>query len=315
MNRWFTVLISILVTGCAYVKVPPLHPPVQGIEEQVVEGEGRAKIVVAEISGVITLGPFGLERFKKEPPLIPRLKEELRAAMQDEDVVGLVVRIDSPGGSVTASDILYHELSSFRDKKGVPVIVSVMDKAFSGGYYAALAADEIMVHPTSVIGGVGVIAFKFNVAGLLERWGIENESVQSGELKDFWSPLRQSRPEETALMQGITNRLHQRFLGIVKERRQLKPCVLKQVAKGGVFDAGPAKDLALVDHIGYLEDAVARVRELAGVEQARVIIYRRPGVYAENIYAGALPLGRELLWAEQATEEFFNPSFRYQYLP
>ena len=88
------------------------------------------------------------------------------------------------------------------------VITLVLDKALSGGYYVALAADEIVVHPTSMVGGVGVIAYKLNVAELLDKWGIGNESVKSGVLKDFWSPLRANTPEETAIMQGIVDRLH-----------------------------------------------------------------------------------------------------------
>ncbi len=313
MKTW-VLLAMLLLGGCAFVKVP-LTTPVQGVEEQVVEGEGRAKLVMVDISGLISSGPIGFDRFSKEPPLIPRIKEELRAAMADPDVVGLLVRIDSGGGSVTASDILYHELKQFGDKKNVPVVACIMDKALSGGYYAALAADAIVAHPTSVVGGVGVITFKFNIAGLLDKWGIEEETVKSGDLKDFWSPLRPGKPEEIALMQGITDRLHQRFLSLIEENRELKSCTLKQMARGGIFDAQGARGLKIIDQVGYLEDAIALLRQLAGVEKARVIIYRRPGSYAENIYATTAPLIRELSLIERGAAELLVPSFHYQYLP
>jgi len=313
MKAWF-LLIVLLLEGCAFVKVP-LTSPVQGVEERVVEGEGRAKLAMIDISGIISLGKVGLDSFSKEPALIPRLKEELRAAMADPEVVGLLVRIDSGGGSVTASDILYHELKLFGEKKKVPVVACVMDKALSGGYYAALAAKAIVAHPTSVVGGVGVISFKFNIAGLLDKWGIEEETIKSGDLKDFWSPLRPGRPEEIAMMQGITDRLQQRFLQLVEENRHLDPATLQQMARGGVYDADEARDLHIVDRIGYLEDALALLRQLAGVEQARVVIYRRPGQYAENIFAGSAPLLRELSLVERGAEDLLTPSFRYQYLP
>jgi protease-4 len=190
-----------------------------------------------------------------------------------------------------------------------------MDKALSGGYYAALAADAIVAHPTAVVGGVGVITFKFNISGLLDKWGIEQETVKSGELKDFWSPLRSGKPEEIALMQGITDRLHRRFMKLVEENRDLQADTLNQLSRGLIFDAPTARDLKIIDEIGYLEDALTRLRKLAGVEKARVVIYRRPGSYAENIYAGTATLTRELSLIERGTAELLAPSFRYQFLP
>jgi protease-4 len=314
MRVVLTALLALALSGCAFVKVNVASEP-GAVEEQVVAGKGRAKIAVVDISGIISLDRLGLERFSKEPPLIPRLKEELETAMADDDIVGLVVRIDSPGGSVTASDILYHEVKSFRRKKGVPVVACIMDKGFSGGYYAALAADEIRAHPTSVLGGVGVIAFKFDISELLDSWGMKIGVVKSGPRKDFWSPLRSSTPEEEAVMQGIVDRLQQRFMTLVRENRQIPPDILELVGRGGVFDAGQARDLGLIDAIGYLEDAIARTRELAGVDEARVILYRRSGTPAGSIHAAEAPLLRALSDLERGAAEMLAPSFRYQFLP
>lgn len=314
MRALFSILSLLILAGCAFIKVNVASEPGK-IKEHVVEGKGRAKIVVVDISGIITLTPFGLDRFSKAPPLVPRLKEELQRVMDDDAVVGVVVRIDSPGGSVTASDILYHELRRVREKKKIPVVACVLDKGFSGGYYAALAADEIMVHPTSVLGGVGVITFKFTIDELLDNWGLEISTVQSGPLKDFWSPLRSSRPEETALMQAITDRLHGRFLQLLSESRSLSPEAQQTVATGRIFDAGEAREIGLIDRIGYLEDAVARVRELAGVKEARVILYRREGTFAGNIYAAGSPLPVGFGALESGMAELLSPGFHYQYLP
>lgn len=314
MRALICILSIFILAGCAFVKINVAGEPGK-IREHVVEGKGRAKIAVVDISGIISLTPFGIDRFSKGPPLVTRLKEELERIIEDDRVVGVVVRIDSPGGSVTASDILYHELRRVREKKKIPVVACIMDKGFSGGFYAALAADEIMAHPTSVLGGVGVISFKLTVAELLAKWGVEISTVQSGPLKDFWSPLRQSRPEETALMQAITDRLHGRFLQLLTESRSLSPEARQAVATGRIFDAGEAREIGLIDRIGYMEDAVSRIRELAGVAEARVILYRREGAFAGNIYAEGPPLPVELGALERGMEELLSPGFRYQYLP
>jgi len=314
MRYILTALLISALSGCAFIKVNVGSEP-EGVEERVVSGKGRAKIVVVDISGIISMEHFGLERFGKEPPMIPQLQAQLNAASADGDVAGLVVRIDSPGGSVTASDILYHEVKTFGEEKGVPVVACIMDKGLSGGYYAALGADEIVAHPTSIVGGVGVITFKLDISEMLDTWGVRIGAIQSGPKKDFWSPLRSGTPEENAVMQGIVDSLNQRFLQVVRENRPLSPAALQTVAEGGVFDAVAALDLGLIDGVGYLEDAIARTRELAGVSEARVILYRRPGALAESIYAGSAPLLRTLSTVELGFAELLSPSFRYQYLP
>lgn len=312
MKIAMTVLLLLMLSGCIFVKVP-LQPEMAPVEEQVVMGEGKAKIAVLDISGIISQSRIGLDRFSRKPSLLARFKEELQTAEADSGVVGVVIRIDSPGGSVTASDILYHEIRQMGQRRGIPIVACIMDRGFSGGYYAALGADEIMAHPTSVLGGVGVIYFKVTVSEMLDKWGVQVDTVKSGEEKDFWSPLRPSRPGELDRMQGIVDHLNRRFLDIVRERRKLPPEVLEQIASGGIFHADQARELGLIDNIGYLEDAVKRVAELAGVERARVIIYRRPGAYAESIYAGSL-LPRPLPLAEALSEELLGPVFRYQSL-
>jgi protease-4 len=311
MRKLIALLSPLLLAGCIYVNVP-LHPGVKGVEEKVVEGSGRAKVVIVDISGILSLGKFGLQRFSKEPPLIPRMKEELQAAKRDENVVALVVRINSPGGSVTASDILYHELKTFGEKKKVPVVACIMDEGLSGGYYASLAAREIVAHPTSVVGAVGVISWRIDIEGLLKKWGIETETVKSGPWKDFWSPLREARPGEIKLMQGIVDSMQQRYLKLLKENRKLSPEALQQVATGKVFDAPKARELGLVDDIGYLDDAIDKAKKLAGVSEAKVILYRRPGTYAEDIYAAGSPLLRGLSLIEEETGGLLTPSLRYQ---
>jgi len=314
MRIFLSVFLVVTLAGCAFVKVNVASEPGE-MQEHIVGGKGRAKVALVDISGIIALTPLGLDRLSKQPPLVPRFKEELQRVIEDEDVVGVVVRIDSPGGSVTASDILYRELRQVRETKKIPVVACIMDKGFSGGFYAALAADEIMAHPTSVLGGVGVISFKITISELLAKWGVEVSTVQSGPMKDFWSPLRESRPEETAIMQEITDRLYQRFMQLLTESRRLSPEAQSAVATGRIFDAGQALEIGLIDRIGYLDDAVSRVRELAGVAEARVILYRPEGVFGGNIYAAGPVLPLEAGAMVRGMEELLGPGFRYQYLP
>ena len=133
MRSMLSLLLVCTLAGCAFVKVNVASEP-GALEERVVSGEGRAKIAVLDISGVIALGPFGLERFSKEAPLVPRLKEELERVEEDEDVVGVVVRIDSPGGAVTASDILYHELRRVREKRRIPLVACIRITSYNVCY-------------------------------------------------------------------------------------------------------------------------------------------------------------------------------------
>ncbi len=305
------LVCAVLLSGCVFVRIP-LVPGAQELREEVVEGRGRAKVVIVDVSGVLSMGHVGLGRLSREPPQIPRLREELDRAIADRDVAALVVRLDSPGGSVTASDILYREIERFRQKKGVPVVVCVMDKALSGGYYTAIAGDRIVAHPTAVIGGVGVVALRLDLSPMLERWGVRTETVKSGELKDFWSPFRPSHDEELAIMQEITDEMRQRFVTLVSERRALTPRALEAVQSARIFGAGNALELGLIDDIGYLDDAVALARQMARVEEARTVIYRRPGRHAETLYSRMPPLLLEMSVLEESVNELLSPALRYQ---
>ncbi|NIQ95556.1 MAG: signal peptide peptidase SppA [Desulfuromonadales bacterium] len=314
MRSVLVFALFFLLSGCIYVNVP-LAPGPGPAEEKVVEGRGRAKIAVIDLDGRFMRRPEFLSRFSRGPSILERFKEELQLAGGDGDVAGVVVRVDSPGGSVTVSDILYHEIKSFRARRQVPVVACIMDRAYSGGYYAAIGAAEIFAHPTSTIGGIGVISLNVDLSGLLQKWGVDVEIVKSGRYKDAWSPLRPSQPEETARMQTVVDGLHDRFLDLVRQNRPVSAAHLAEVSKGGVFSARRAAELGLVDRIGYLEDALARVRQLAGVDEARVIIYRQPGAVAETLYSsqGPWPPGM------QSAAEVFNPLFdgrlRYFSLP
>jgi protease-4 len=200
-------------------------------------------------------------------------------------VKAVVLQLDSPGGSVTASDMLYNEIRLFKERTGRTVVAVMMDVAASGAYYIALPADFILAHPTTVTGSVGVIFVRPKVEGLMEKIGVGIEVSKSGKNKDIGSPFRASTPEEERIFQAMTDRLATRFLDLVQKHRQLDPAQLDAVATARVYLAEEAMNLKLVDRIGYMPDAVAEAKKLANLpKEAKVMVYRRIEYPDDNIY-------------------------------
>ncbi|HJT19308.1 MAG TPA: signal peptide peptidase SppA [Nitrospira sp.] len=311
------MVAAVLVQGgCITVNLLPAPGPVQ---ESQLSGTGDAKVLLLDLSGVIS--SQDKEGFIPEPNMLATFKEELTRASKDEKVKAVVVRINSPGGTVTASDILYHELKSFKTTKKVPVIVSMMDVAASGGYYLAMAGDHILVHPSTVTGSIGVIMLTVNARGLLEKVGVEANAITSGPRKDMGSPFRLMTPEEKAIFQSVIDSFYQRFLSIVKEGRpNLSPEEIKKLADGRIYSGEQAKETGLVDDIGYLEDAIEAAKKKAGLKEARVVTYRRPGEFQNNIYSRAV-LGAGSGLSSLANFDLLSmvrggsPQFMYLWMP
>lgn len=288
VTRCLLLLVICLFQACAFVNVP-LMPSTRPLEETVLEGKGRYKVLLITIQGVITAERRRIfPGIESEPDPVARIKEELQKAADDKKIKALILKINSPGGTVTACDIIYKEIRAYREKTGVPVIACLLDTAASGGYYIANAADMIIAHPTTITGSIGVIATKFNLQGLMTKLGIAEESVKSGDKKDILSPFRSMTPEEQKLMQDIIDGLYRKFLDVVVAgRKDLTMEELRPLADGRVFTAQQALDAKLVDAIGYLEDAINKAKERAGLKEARVIVYHRPEAYKNNIYSQA----------------------------
>lgn len=283
------VLMMAFLGGCALVNVPLLQTP-KPLEEQLLEGDGAGKILLLDISGTISEqeksgGLLG----RAAPSLVSLIRESLQKAEKDDRIVGLILRVNSPGGTVTASDIIHHDIVEFRKRKQVPVLACIMGVGASGGYYVAAAADEIVAHPTAITGSIGVILMKFNVEGLMGKVGVEEQTIKSGDKKDIMSPFRRATPEEVKLGQEIIDLLYARFLDVVMARpgNRLSRDELRRLADGRVYTAGQALEGRLIDRIGYLDDVIASVRKMAGDDNARVVTYYRPGTYKGSIYADA----------------------------
>ena len=233
----------------------------------------------------------------------------------------VLLEINSPGGSITASDVLYHEIMDFKERTGAKVVAAMMDVAASGGYYIALPADRIVAHPTTITGSVGVILMQPKVAGLMDKLGLSVEVNKSGSEKDIGSPFRPSTAEEQKIMQGLTDDLGGRFLKLVARHRQIGPEDLAKVAKARIYLAPEALQLKLIDAVGYLKDALSDAKALAGLpKDAKVVVYRRTKYANDNVYntslttsTGAVPPLVEMNLPEILPP--LTPGFYYLWLP
>lgn len=240
--------------------------------EVVMEGEGDDKIVIIPVEGFITFTDS--RSIWKRESMGQRVVERLRAAEEDPAVKAVILKIDSPGGSITGSDIIYHRVKELQ-ATGKKVVASLGDLAASGGYYVASPADSIVAHPTTVTGSIGVIIQSLNLEGLMGKIGVKDVTIKRGEEKDILSPFRDLTPEERAMLQGVVDEMYDRFLEVVAEGRGFSPEELKAVAGGRIFTGTQALANGLVDEIGYQDTAIDKAFELAGLEEATVIEYRK----------------------------------------
>jgi protease-4 len=307
--------VSLLyLAGCSVVSID-LTPRVRPLEESTLEGSGSGKVLLIDLSGVLAEEPIFTLESRPQVPLLARIREELKKAEDDDQVRAVVLRINSPGGTVTASDILYHEVMSFKARRKIPVVACILDVGASGGYYVALAADRIVAHPTTVTGSIGVLMLTVNASGLLEKIGVSASYVKSGDFKDMGSPFRGLRPEERALFQDLIDRFYGRFVELVAQSRKMDEARVRAFADGRIYTAGEALSLGLIDQIGYLEEAIAAARTAAGLTEAKVVTYHRPRQYRATIYSAADTPGPTASLSDLARMVVSGPKFLYLWWP
>lgn len=251
------------------------------------------KVLLLDLDGIISNTPR--ESFLGLPARNPVavFKEKLDKAQRDRRVRAVVLRINSPGGGVTASDLMYSELRRFKQHRNVPVVACLMDTAASGGYYVACAADRIYAHPTSVTGSIGVIMIAPDLSGTMAKIGLRANIIKSGPLKDAGSPLREMRDEDRAVFERMVSSMYERFIQVVDEGRpNLDAAQVRQLADGRVYLGPQARELGLVDEIGTLADAVQSAKQAAGLGERPVVVvqYALPSAHRPNYYADT-PVG------------------------
>jgi protease-4 len=263
------VLMALVGAGSAESMAVRRFSP--ALQEVVVEDgkAGAGKIAVIPVQGIIytdTQTEWGTS-------MVDDIKNALQTALEDDEVKAVVLAVNSPGGEVTASDIIYHEVLKVQKRK--PVVVAMSSLAASGAYYIACAADWIVANETTFTGSIGVIIQSLNYEGLFDKVGLDAVVFKSGKFKDMLSGSRPITPEEQAYVESMVMQVYERFLGIVTRARQLPAEGLRETfADGRIITGQDAKAAGLVDQLGYVEDAYDKARALADAPEAGVIRYQ-----------------------------------------
>ena len=254
------------------------------------DSERGPRIAQIDLTGVISS-----DEDKGGVSPVTEMKRALDQAVNDSRVKGIVLRIDSPGGEVTASDTIYHAVKQANERK--PVVVYMDSMAASGGYYVACGARKVIANVNTWTGSIGVIIQSFGYGTAMEKIGLTKRVFRSGAFKDTLSGPREMTPEETGYMQKMVMQTYERFVGIVSVARNIPLEELKNgIADGRVISGADAVDLKLVDRTGYLEDAWQEARDLAGIKDAAVVKYSRPAPLFSlpSILSKASPLTQRL---------------------
>ena len=242
------------------------------------------KIALVDVDGLLlNMDMTGLGSQGENPVSI--FREKLDTIAADQCVRAVVVRINSPGGGVTATDVMWHDLQAFKQRTGLPVVACLMDLGAGGAYYLATAADEIIAHPTTVTGGIGVILNVYNLQDAMAQFNVVAAPVKSGSHIDMGTPIAPLDDDKRQLLQDMADEFHARFRRIVVSSRPLANAGDATLFDGRVFTAGQAYDRHLIDTIGYLDDAVQACHRLSGVGQARVVLYHRSNDRARSQYS------------------------------
>jgi protease-4 len=243
------------------------------VQERFVSHDRHAvdKVAILPIEGLIVESEDGF------------VKKAIDTAMEDKNVKALVLRVDSPGGTVVGSDYIYHHLRKLVKKRKIPIVVSMGGIAASGGYYVSMAVGDtpgtIFAEPTGYTGSIGVIIPHYDISGLLNKYNIVDDSVPSKPLKEMGSITKAMTPDERKLFQSLVDDSFARFKEVVMEGRprfKKDPAALEKLATGQIFTAAQAADpkVGLVDQLGFIEDAVNKAIELANLDEEKVKVVR-----------------------------------------
>ncbi len=293
---WMTWMLTLTVlagAGCSPtggVKLT-LIPADKTLKEETVISEGLfvPKIAVVDISGMLLDQPVNGLLTEGENP-VSFTQEQLKKAQDDSAVKAVILRINSPGGTVTASQIIHDEVMRFKTKSKKPVVTMMMDMTASGGYYVACASDRLFAYPTTVTGSIGVIMQLFSLQGSLEAIRMKTYAIKSGSFKDAGSPLRDLTPPEREYFDRIVMQFFNRFLEVVaKGRPGLSAEKIKALADGRVYTGQEALANGLVDEVGTVYTAVDYLKTKTNHKKMNVVVYHRPQEWKPNIYASSAP--------------------------
>jgi len=267
-------LVLVVVAGSGSMEHSRRH-----YQEEVVSGSAREKMVVIEVHGVIM--DYGGSLFSSGNSVVRRSIEQLRQASEDPDVKAIVLSVNSPGGGVTASDEIHHEVVKAK-QAGKKIVVHMGDLCASGGYYISAPAHRIVASPTTITGSIGVIMNHMEYHKLLEeKLGVSEKAIKSGPHKDILSPARPMTVEEQAILQGMIDAMYKRFVDLVEDGRKGRqnfPAdrkAIEKIADGRIYTGDEAVTLGLADAVGYMEDAYNEAAQAAGLREYKLVRYTR----------------------------------------
>lgn len=279
-------------------------------EERTLEGDGARKVAVVNVSGQIHGGEGGPDLFSAGGAGARDVIDQLRHAAEDDRTAAVIVRVDSPGGAVVASDEIARAIARLRGRK--PVVASMGDLAASGGYYVASQAQRIVANPGTITGSIGVIAILPNLEGAASKLGIRPIVIKSGELKDAGSPFREMTSDERALYQRLLDEAHTQFIDAVASGRAMDPEEVRRLADGRIFSGAQAHANGLVDELGDLDRAYDHALGLAELERdgARLVELR-----ARRGFGDLFPFGVRSPVDEIRRELGIGLGLQYLYIP
>ena len=284
MRRCVLMVSLLMIQGCAFISMDlSSFIQFQPFEERILKSGSDDKILVVEILGPITT--TAVRDFIPRQGTLERLDGVIEKAKKDKNIKGLILKIDSPGGSVTASDLVFSQIKEFKEAQKIPVVACVTGQGTSGAYMVALSADHIVALPSAVVGNVGVLIPSISLEGLMDKLGIRNQTLTSGKFKDTGNPLRDMTTEDKAILEGIIKEFQQDFLTKVKEQRPVTAEDLAIIEDGRVMTATSGMKVHLIDQVGYYEDALKAMESLSKAESPTVVVYRRRGENEGGFYS------------------------------
>jgi protease IV len=274
------------LAGCAFVSIDLMSlMRVPNMQERVITKGSNSKVLVVEILGIVTT--TGIKQmFASQEGTLERLDTILDIAGKDPGIKALILKIDSPGGSVTASDLVYRRIVDFKTTKKIPVVACITNMGASGAYMIALSADRIVALPTSMVGNVGVFIPFISFQGLMDMLGVRDETIASGKYKVAGSPKKDMTEDDRAIYKTIVDEMYADFIAKVKKNRPtMTEADIKIVGDGRVMAANTALNYHAIDEVGYYENAVKSVEKLTGKTNPTVVVYRRDGEKTGGFYS------------------------------
>lgn len=263
--------------------------------EKVLEsGNSNRKVLVMELNGVIQ--DTGESLFMTSGYQHRKFLKMLDQAKEDDGVKGIILKVNTPGGGVYESAEIHRKLVEIKEKTDKPIYISMGSMAASGGYYISAPADKIFATPETLTGSIGVIMQGINFGELAERYGVKFETIKSGEYKDILSQTRDMTESERNILQDMVDSMYSRFVDVIVDGRNMSEAEVRQIADGRIYDGVQAKDINLVDELGYYDDVLDAMKEDYKLGNVQVVQYQ------ENVGLGSLFLMRTSSLFQQNAE-------------